>query len=66
MIQNNSDLVVFNRGKDVRKAMDSGDDITRQMLELDINATNLYTLLYPNPDQRRGNLDYTTSPVVYE
>ncbi|HEX3011326.1 MAG TPA: nucleotidyltransferase [Syntrophomonadaceae bacterium] len=65
MIQNNSDIVVFNRGKDVKNAMVHGNKAMQQMLQLDIKATNLYTLLYPDPDQRKGNLDFTTSPVIH-
>ncbi|MCK9479680.1 MAG: nucleotidyltransferase [Firmicutes bacterium] len=33
------------------------------MLQLDISATNLYSLAYPNRAARLGNLDYLTSPV---
>lgn len=66
MIQNNSDITVFNRGKDVKAIMSGEKSIMQQMLQLDVTATDLYTLLYPNPEQRKGCQDFTTSPVVYE
>lgn len=62
-IQNKSDITVFNRGKDVKAIMDGEDSIMREMLSYDIKSTDLYTLLYPNPDRRKGRQDFTTSPV---
>ncbi|NLB80400.1 MAG: nucleotidyltransferase [Clostridiaceae bacterium] len=35
-----------------------------QMLTYDILATNLYSLMYPDTDQRKGNLDYINSPII--
>jgi hypothetical protein len=34
------------------------------MLSLDFTATDIYALLYPDAEKRRGGLDATTSPVV--
>ncbi len=31
--------------------------------EMDVKATNLYTLLYPHPEQKSGNLDYLKGPI---
>lgn len=65
MIQDKSEIAVFNRGKDVKAAMNGESNIMQQMLRFDIKATDLYTLFYPAPGQRKGCLDFTTSPVVY-
>lgn len=37
-----------------------------RLLQLDLLATDLYSLGYPNKDKRIGRLDYKTSPVVVE
>lgn len=66
MIQNKSDITVFNRGKDVKAVMAGEKSMMQQMLSLDIKSTDLYTLLYPNPDQRKGCQDFTTSPMMCE
>lgn len=62
-IKNKSHLQILNRGSEVKAmAEDSSSPIRRDMLRLDVKATDLYTLLYPHPDQRRGAKDFTTSP----
>lgn len=39
------------------------DQLTKTMLSLDITASNLYTLLYPNKNQALGNLDFSIPPL---
>lgn len=67
MIQDKSEITVFNRGSDIKNACCSsaGPNPMTQMLQLDVTATDLYTLLYPQQSQRTGRQDFTTSPVVY-
>jgi hypothetical protein len=63
-IKNKSRLVIFNRGSDVKNACIKGENtILRKMITLDTLATDIYTLLYPEPSQRKGALDFITSPV---
>ncbi len=62
-IKNKSHLQILSRGSEVKAmAEDSNSPIRQDMLRLDVKATDLYTLLYPQPDQRRGAKDFTTSP----
>lgn len=62
-INQNSPLPVLNRGKDVKALFDKKDTLAGKMISLDIMATNVYNLFFPNPDQRTGGSDFTTSPV---
>ncbi|MEN6460301.1 MAG: nucleotidyltransferase [Syntrophomonas sp.] len=63
-IKNKSRLVVFNRGGDVKNAYIKGKNtVLGKMLALDTLATDIYTLLYPEPSHRKGALDFTTSPI---
>jgi len=43
----------------------SNNPTVQQFWEMEVRATNLYTLLYPHPKVRRGNLDYLQEPVFY-
>lgn len=64
-IKNKSRLVILNRGSDVKNAYTKGENaVLKKMLALDILATDIYTLLYPEPSQRLGALDFTTSPII--
>lgn len=36
----------------------------KRMFELDCKASDVYALLYPNPNKNRAGLDYITSPIV--
>ncbi|WP_207642071.1 nucleotidyltransferase [Syntrophomonas zehnderi] len=63
-IKDKTNLPVLNRGSNVKKLhQDKSDPLTQAMLDLDIRSTDIYTLLYPNPRERRGGQDFTTSPV---
>jgi predicted nucleotidyltransferase len=60
----NSQIPIFNRGKDMKKARDDGPGtVLREMIDLDVLATDIYTLLYPNPLERQAGKDFTTSPI---
>jgi len=64
-IKNKSSLHILNRGSDVKNVCtDSTNPTLRAMLDLDVRATDIYTLLYPNPSTRHGSQDFTTSPVI--
>jgi len=66
-IKNKSTLPIFNRGSDVKQAANDFSHSTRQaMLALDVRASNIYSLTYPNPSARKAYLDFTTSPVFLE
>lgn len=58
-----SSLPVLSRGHMVKKAA-SGKFGTavKEMISLDIIATDLFSLLLPHPDLRRGGQDFITSP----
>ncbi len=63
-IKNKSNLRILNRGSAVKQAyQDKSDPVVQAMLDLDVRATNIYTLLYPNPENRQGSQDFTTSPI---
>ncbi|PKM76206.1 MAG: nucleotidyltransferase [Firmicutes bacterium HGW-Firmicutes-15] len=64
-IKNKSKLRVLNRGSEVKKAcQDTSDPTLQAMLGLDVRATDIYCLLYPNSSTRHGSQDFTTSPVI--
>jgi predicted nucleotidyltransferase len=64
-IKNKSNLRVLNRGSEVKKAYaDKSNPTLQAMLGLDVHATDVYTLLYPNSSTRHGSQDFTTSPVI--
>ena len=63
-MKNNSQIPIFSRGKDIKKARDKNPDtVLQEMIDLDVLATDIYTLLYPNPSQRQAGKDFTTPPV---
>ncbi|MGI5921194.1 MAG: nucleotidyltransferase [Syntrophomonadaceae bacterium] len=62
-IKNNSELPLLTRGSEVKQAYNKGSFSCRKMIGLDVLATDLYTLFYPDPSQRKGSLDFTTSAV---
>ena len=63
-IKNKSALRLLNRGSDIKAVVqDNSHPALQAMLGLDVQTTDLYTLLYPCPSARRGALDYITSPV---
>lgn len=60
----NSQIPILSRGKDMKKARDDHPGtVLREMIDLDVLATDIYTLLYPNPLQRLAGKDFTTSPL---
>ena len=63
-IKNKSTLRILNRGSAVKEShQDLSDPVLHAMLDLDVRATDIYTLLYPNPSARKGAQDFTTSPI---
>ncbi|NLB89141.1 MAG: nucleotidyltransferase family protein, partial [Syntrophomonadaceae bacterium] len=62
-INQHSALPVLNRGKDVKALYDKKDTLAGKMISLEVMATNVYNLFFPNPNQRIGGSDFTTSPV---
>jgi len=60
----NSHIAIINRASDMKRVCEERpDSLLAQMANLDRRATDLYSLLYTNPDQRKGSLDYITSPI---
>jgi hypothetical protein len=48
----------------MKKARDDGPGtVLREMIDLDVLSTDIYTLLYPNPLERQAGKDFTTSPL---
>jgi len=64
-IKNKSSVRIINRGSEVKNAyLDKSNPTLQAMLGLDIQTTDIYTLLYPNSSTRHGSQDFTTSPVI--
>lgn len=60
----NSQIPIFNRGRDMKKARDDHPGtVLQEMIDLDVLATDIYSLLYPNPLERQAGKDFTTSPL---
>ena len=60
----NSQIPILSRGKDMKKARDDHPGtVLEKMIDLDVLATDIYTLLYPNPLERQAGKDFTTSPL---
>jgi predicted nucleotidyltransferase len=59
-----STLPVLSRGSQVKEAFDGklGSSV-RDMMSLDVMATDFYNLLLPDPSLRSARLDFTTSPL---
>lgn len=62
-VKNKSSLEVLSRGKDVARVLNDSDHPAAQMLALDVLATDIYSLLFPNPLKRAAGLDFATPPV---
>jgi predicted nucleotidyltransferase len=63
-IKSQSFLPIFSRGSDIKKACyDNNKPLLQEMLNLDRRATDIYSLLHPDPSTRGSGLDFTTSPV---
>jgi predicted nucleotidyltransferase len=64
-IKNKSSVRIINRGSEVKSVyQDTSNPTLQAMLGLDIQATDIYTLLYPHSSNRQGSQDFTTSPVI--
>jgi len=57
-IKSNSNLTIINRSSDFKKILQK-KDISSRMLSVDIKASDIYTLSYPNPQERKGRQDFT-------
>lgn len=64
-MHNKSTIPIFNRGSDLKYYWHNGEPMLRDMLGLDLAASNVYTLLYPQASQRKAYSDFTTSPLRY-
>lgn len=64
-IKENSPLPVLSRGKDVKMIWDQKYSLAGKMIDLDVKATNVYSLMYPDYIHRTGAADFTTSPVLH-
>jgi len=63
-IKSRSILPIFSRGSEIKKAYcNHNKPLLQTMLELDRRATDIYSLLHPDPATRRGGLDFTMTPV---
>jgi len=66
-IKFSSKLKLINRGKDMKYFYNHcHDQIVREMLRLDINAGNVYSLLFSSHESRKGGRDFTHSPVILD
>lgn len=64
-INRSSTLQVLNRGKDVKRFYEEYKGYPPGIaLELDIRATDIYSLLMPNPAARNAGQDFTVSPII--
>lgn len=57
-IKNNTDLAIINRSSNFKQILQK-NNIDSKMLSLDIKASDIYTLFYPNPAERKGRQDFT-------
>ena len=63
-IKNKSILRILSRGSAVKSAChDKTNPPLQAMLALDVKATDIYTLMYPQSLSRHGSQDFTTSPI---
>ncbi|QGT99081.1 UPF0348 protein family [Candidatus Syntrophocurvum alkaliphilum] len=64
-IKNNSEVSILNRASDVKNIYEKENTtIKGKMIALDILATDIYSIFYPNSTQRKGRGDFTTSPII--
>lgn len=64
-IKSRTYLPIYSRGSEIKKAcFNDSNPLLQRMLDLDRRATDIYSLLYPDPSMRKGGLDFTTSPVM--
>lgn len=64
-VKNNSSLPVLSTGRQVAAMIKkSPEQISSEMLSLDIRASDIYSLLSPHPDQRQAGQDYYRKIIV--
>ncbi|MGI6587637.1 MAG: nucleotidyltransferase [Peptococcia bacterium] len=61
-IKKKSSLPLITKGAHLHKYLHNNPTV-RCFWDMDVRATNLYTLLYPNFTARKGNLDYLQKPI---
>ncbi len=64
-MQKKATLPIITKGAHSQKLCQQNETF-RLFWEMENLSTNLYTLLYPAPHQRKGNLDYLISPIYYQ
>lgn len=63
-MRNKSTIPTFSRGSDVKAYWQTAENpLLHTMLDLDLTASNIYSLLYPQKQYRQGYADFTTSPI---
>lgn len=63
-MQRGSKLPILSRGSQIKEAFDGKlGSLVRDMMSLDVMATDFYNLLLPDPSLRSARLDFTTSPL---
>lgn len=65
MMKKNMTIPLITKGSQINQYQTT-DPVIRSFWEFDVRATNLYTLFYPHPAKRQGNLDYRQSPVYLQ
>jgi len=63
-IKQNCQVPLITKGAHIRKYLPN-NPTARCFWEMDVKATNLYTLLYAKVSARKGNLDYLQEPIFY-
>lgn len=60
-----SKLKLFSRGSEMKQAYDENPDtVLAAMIELEQQASDIYSLLFPRASARRAGRDFTTPPVI--
>ena len=62
-IKNNSPLPILSRGSQVKKLSGETDSLAGNLLAVDILASDIYSLLAPRPEMRKGGKDFITSSL---
>ncbi len=65
-MKDKSKIRILSRGQDIKDLYTNPNaPVASSMIKTDILASNIYTMLYPNPRYRCGNTDFTTSPIYH-
>ena len=62
-IKNSSPLPILSRGSQVKKLSGETDSLAGNLLAVDILASDIYSLLAPWPEMRKGGKDFLTSSL---